>query len=250
VLGLMGRSPWSGAAAWEELDGLDLPARLAFIADPINRARLTADDVRTPIPADRLYLLRPDQPQYRPDPDNTLAAEAARRRVEPIEAFLQFTEETAGKGMLNYPVLNQSWDAIEEMLSDSNVLLGLADAGAHVGQIMDASQSTWTLGHWVRDTGFWTIEEAIRRMTSDTAGVFGLRDRGVLAPGMAADVNVFDLDGLALSAPEFVHDFPGGTGRLLQRASGYEHTFVNGSEFMVRGEHTGEFAGAVLRSSS
>ncbi len=127
------------------------------------------------------------------------------------------------------------------------VLLGLADAGAHVGQTMDASAPTSLLTYWVRERGLMPVEEAIRRLTSDTASAFGI-DRGVLAPGAVADVNVIDFDGLALEVPEYVHDFPHGAGRFAQRARGYDYTVVAGEVFMDHGEHTGALPGG-LRAS-
>jgi N-acyl-D-aspartate/D-glutamate deacylase len=114
---------------------------------------------------------------------------------------------------------------------------------------MDASLPSWFLLHWVRDRGKYTIEDAIRRMTSDTAQLFGVADRGVLQPGAFADVNVIDLDALELHLPEFVHDFPAGAGRYIQRADGYRQTIVNGRVFVDGGTPTGDHAGTTLRSS-
>ena len=109
---------------------------------------------------------------------------------------------------------------------------------------MDASLPTWFLLHWVRDRGKYPIEDAIRRMTSDTAALFGVADRGVLAPGAFADVNVIDLDGLALELPEFVHDFPDRRGPLRAAApTGYRATIVNGAVFVENGEPTGHARG-------
>ena len=113
---------------------------------------------------------------------------------------------------------------------------------------MDSSQPTFFLTYWIRDRGLSSIGEAIRRLTSDTADLFGVKDRGVLRPGAFADVNVIDLEGMRLPQPEYVHDFPGGAGRYVQRATGYTATIVNGSVFMEDGEHTGELAGRLLRS--
>jgi N-acyl-D-aspartate/D-glutamate deacylase len=113
---------------------------------------------------------------------------------------------------------------------------------------MDASLPTWFLLHWVRDRAKYTIADAVRRMTSDTAELFGIADRGVLRPGAYADVNVIDLDALAVRLPEFVHDFPAGAGRYVQRADGYRATVVNGSLFVDEGEPTGAHAGHTLRS--
>jgi N-acyl-D-aspartate/D-glutamate deacylase len=136
------------------------------------------------------------------------------------------------------------------MLSEPVVLLGLADAGAHVGLTMDASAPTWLLCHWVRDRGVLSLEEAVRRLTSDTASTFGIEGRGVLRAGAFADLNVIDLGALALPVPEFVHDFPHGAGRFRQGASGYDATIVNGQLFMEHGRHTGALAGRLLRGGT
>jgi N-acyl-D-aspartate/D-glutamate deacylase len=114
---------------------------------------------------------------------------------------------------------------------------------------MDASQPTFLLTYWVRERQRWSIEEAIRRLTSDTADLFGVAGRGRLAAGAFADVNVIDFEGLRLPVPEYVHDLPNGAGRYVQGSSGYDYTLVNGEVFMDHGEHTGAFAGRMLRSN-
>ena len=145
--------------------------------------------------------------------------------------------------------MNQRSDAIEEMLTDPTTILGLADTGAHATQIMDASQPTYLLSHWVRDQGVLSLQEGIRRLTSDTANFIGYVDRGVIREGAYADLNVLDIDGMALGLPKIVHDFPGGAPRFVQKASGIDHTIVNGVPFMQAGEPTGELAGRLLRST-
>jgi N-acyl-D-aspartate/D-glutamate deacylase len=114
---------------------------------------------------------------------------------------------------------------------------------------MDASQPTFFLTYWVRDRQRWSVEEGVRRLTADTATLFGIRDRGVLRPGAFADVNVIDLDGMELPQPEYVFDLPGGAGRFVQRSVGYDYTVVNGQVFMDHGEHVGALAGRLLRST-
>ena len=180
-------------------------------------------------------------------PDDSIAAEAARRGVSIGEAFVELALELDGRRLFTLPFLNQSLDEAIGMLQRPYVTLGLADAGAHAQQIMDASQPTFFLTHWVRDRGAFTIEEAIRKLTSDTADLFSIPDRGRLVPGAFADVNVIDLAGLALHYPEMAHDFPGGAGRWIQRADGYESTIVNGEVFMQAGEHTGSLVGQMIR---
>ena len=134
------------------------------------------------------------------------------------------------------------------MLVNPTVAMGLADSGAHVGQIMDASSPTWLLSYWVRERGVLSMEEAIRGWTSDTANLFGVKDRGTLKEGAYADVNVIDLDNLAIDLPEYKHDFPGGAGRYVQTGRGYDFVLVNGQVFMESGVHSGALSGHILRS--
>jgi N-acyl-D-aspartate/D-glutamate deacylase len=158
-------------------------------------------------------------------------------------------DRSEGKSIVNWPVMNEREDAIKEMVLSPVSIMGLADAGAHATQIMDASQPTYFLSHWVRDEQVVSLEEGIRRLTSDTASFIGYRDRGVLTEGAFADLNVIDLEALALETPEIVHDFPGGAPRFVQRARGIDYTLVNGQAFMEHGVHTGALAGRVLRST-
>ena len=194
------------------------------------------------------YVLDDASLDYRHDPENSIAAVAARRGVSAVEAFMDLSLESNGRVLLKYPFLNQRLDAVEEMLSDPNVVMGLADAGAHVGQIMDASQPTYMLANWGRDLGVFSIEACVRRLTSDTAELFGIVDRGVLRAGAFADINIIDLEALALRLPEYVHDFPGGAGRYVQGSDGYRATIVNGRVSLEMGRHTGDLAGVMLRS--
>ncbi len=246
IFNLANRHPFGGEA-WKELRDLTPAERLAVLEDPDRRARLAADD-KLSIPADAVYVLPDGDANYDCLAEHSLAAVAAARRSTPVEAWIELNRETGGRVNLNYPILNQSFDAIEEMLDDPVVSLGLADAGAHVGQIMDASQPTYYLTKWIRDGQRWPLEEAIRRLTSDTADLFGVRDRGRLAPGAYADINVIDLDNLRLPQPEYVFDFPNGAGRYVQGSEGYDYTIVNGQVFMDHGDHTGVLAGTTLRS--
>jgi len=222
--------------------------------DPSERRRLIedADLAEKPVDGEHLFIVTPldrrCDARYDLDPTTTLGAVARERGVSAAAAFIELVLETGGELVLSYPFLNQKLSAVEEMLDDPLVTLGLADAGAHVGQILDASQPTFFLTYWVRDRKRWSIEEGIRRLTSDTADLFGIVDRGTLRPGSFADVNVIDFDGLRLPAPSYAHDFPNGAGRYVQRGEGYDYTLVNGNVFMDHGEHTGELCGRMLRS--
>src|SRR5690606_21311313 len=111
------------------------------------------------------YVLGPGAPRYDHDPDNTIVAVADRMDVTPVQAFIELSLESEGRVLLNMPFLNQDLGAVDEMLTDPTVVMGLADAGAHVGQIMDASQPTFFLSTWVRDRGVVPIEEGVRRLT-------------------------------------------------------------------------------------
>jgi N-acyl-D-aspartate/D-glutamate deacylase len=251
LFGLQSRTPFDGSPAWRQLRGHSVQEQLLALRDAATRTQLIAEAEDHPPRLDlrELYVLPPGPARYDCDPDSSLAAHAERRGVSAAAAFIELVLETDGALVCNYPFLNQCLGAVEEMLDDPLVTLGLADAGAHVGQIMDASQPTFYLTYWIREKGRWALEEAIRRLTSDTAELFGIVDRGVLRPGAFADVNVIDLDDLTLHQPEFVHDFPGGAGRYVQSSTGYHYSVVNGQVFMDHGEHTGVLAGRLLRST-
>tara|TARA_B100001559_G_scaffold15329_2_gene13074 strand:+ start:5064 stop:6845 length:1782 start_codon:yes stop_codon:yes gene_type:complete len=259
VLGIQHRTPWARAGeTWKSMQDMNLGERLALIRDS-NTRRMLIEEANNPekihgggsamVDLSRLYLLDAENPDYRVGPEGTLEAKAAQAGVTPVEYFLAETDRSDGSVMLSLPILNQDYEAIETMMADEAIVMGLADAGAHVGQIMDSSQPTYFLSHWVRDTGFFTLEEGVRRITSDTADLFGLVDRGRIVEGAYADVNVIDFERLSLIGPEYVHDFPGGAGRYIQRGTGYDVTIVNGKVFMEDGEHTGELAGVTLRST-
>jgi N-acyl-D-aspartate/D-glutamate deacylase len=222
-----------------------------MVRDATFRQKLISEaDVHgTPLDLEGLFVLPASAARYDCDPASSLSAIAIERGVSPAAAFIELILETDGALVASMPFLNQDLAAVEAMLDDPLITLGLADAGAHVGQIMDASQPTFLLTYWVRERQRWAIEEAVRRLTSDTADLFGITDRGRLAVGAFADVNVIDFEGLHLPIPEYVNDFPNGAGRYVQGSSGYDYTLVNGHVFMDHGEHTGVLAGRMLRSN-
>jgi N-acyl-D-aspartate/D-glutamate deacylase len=251
VFALSSSTPFDRYPAWAALADLTLDEKLAALRG--RRAELIADALAgTDDPwsgMDAFFVVdgRPEI-RYDNDPATSLAAVARARGVMPVEAFIDVCLETEGQVILQWPLLNQDLDAIEAMITSDVVLMGLADAGAHVGQIIDASQPTYFLTYWVRERAAFSIEDAVRRLTSDTAEFMGLPDRGVLRAGAHADVNVIDWDELGLAMPEFRHDFPYGAGRWTQQGTGYDATVVNGVVAFESGEHTGAHAGTVLRS--
>jgi N-acyl-D-aspartate/D-glutamate deacylase len=254
LYGLAGRTPYDELPAWAELMAKPFPARLAELADEAVRRRLV-EEADQPVeggwplaPKDpaRLYLLPPGRARYDVSADNSLAADAARRGTTAAGAFVDFTVESGGRGLLYYPVLNQDMDAVAQMVSSPDMLIGVADAGAHVGLIMDASQSTYVLAHWVRDTGLFDVGRAVQKLTLEGASLFGIAGRGVVAPGAFADLNIIDLEGLQLHTPEMVADLPLGAGRYVQRAEGYDYTLVNGQVLVDHGELTEARPGQVV----
>ena len=170
------------------------------------------------------------------------------------ETFLDLLLSDGGRELLNSPVLNYSdgnLDAAREMLVHPTSAFGLGDGGAHAGQTCDASTTTFLLTHWVRDraAGRIPLEAAVHKLTQATATLYGLGDRGVLAPGFVGDVNVIDADGLQLHRPEMVNDLPGDARRFLQRAEGYVATVKGGEVTFEAGEETGARPGRLLRGA-
>jgi len=155
---------------------------------------------------------------------------------------------------LYFPVVNYvtgDHEPIREMLNDPACLLGLSDGGAHCTSIVDAGVPSYMLSHWGRDRSRGPrlpLEMLVKRQTSETADFFGLSDRGRLAPGLRADVNVIDLPRLQMQKPELIHDMPANGRRFVQRVEGYEATLVAGLPIFEHGEHTGAMPGKLVRA--
>ena len=248
------RTPFDELPTWRDVHALAPAERLAAVRHPATRQALieSVEQHGAAIDLERLSVVTPLTPEggarYDLAPANSIGGIARARGVSGATAFVDLVLETDGALVCSWPFLNRRLDALEQMLGDPLVCIGLADAGAHVGEVLDASQPTWYLAYWIRERGCWSIEEGVRRLTSDTADLFGIRDRGRLVEGAFADLNVIDLAALGLPAPTFVNDLPTGAGRWVQGATGYDCTIVNGQVFMQHGEHTGALAGALLRA--
>ena len=145
-----------------------------------------------------------------------------------------------------------NFDVLHEMLTSEHTICGLGDAGAHVATICDAGYPTFMLQHWGRDRTRGpklSVEFLVAKQTRKTAQAFGLLDRGVLAPGYRADLNIIDSTAIRVTKPRLLHDLPANGKRLIQYAEGYLHTFVGGVETLTNGEHTGALPGRLVRGS-
>ena len=201
----------------------------------------------------RLYSVD-DPPEYEPDPSTTLGKVAAAAGAEPWAFLYDLLSSGEGDQLVMAPIHNYADGDLSpsfEMLSAPHTVFGLGDGGSHCGQTCDASSTTFLLTHWARDRSRGPrlrLEDAVAKMTSKTAAVYGLVDRGVLAPGRVADLNLIDLARLELRRPEVVHDLPARGRRLIQRADGYVATVKTGEVIYAEGKATGALPGSLLRS--
>jgi N-acyl-D-aspartate/D-glutamate deacylase len=250
--------PFAAHPVWRELRDLTPAARYQRLAsDPELRQRLLAPRAAD-APAfmgEAFHKMFPisERPDYEPDLANSVAAIAERTGRTPQQVSLEAMLAQDGKGLLMLPFENYaagSLDVVHEMIVDDATVLGVADGGAHVGVICDASSPTSLLTLWGRDRTRGPklgLEFLIAKQTRGTALAYGLADRGLLAPGHKADINVIDFAALQLKCPEVVYDLPAGGRRLIQRAAGYRHTFVSGVETIRNDELTGERPGRLVR---
>jgi len=249
VSGLVATLPWR-FGAWKELAALDFDARLASLDDPAFCERLVdaaKEDKSYFSRAPLYYLGDGDTPDYVFDEHNDVGVLAEQAGEHIAQTFLRLSRESRGRALFTLRLFNPNLEAVADLISKGDVLPGLGDAGAHVGQVMDAGWCSFVLSHWVRDEALFPVEEAVRRMTQAPARILGASDRGTLAPGQKADLNVIDLERVSECMPEFVHDFPGGAGRFVQKARGYRATLCNGRVILRDDELVGR-GGRVLRN--
>ena len=253
-------NPFAARPTYLELARLPLAERVHALRDPDVRARILAERAAKgatgiatllgPRMYPRLFPLGVPV-DYEPTRDASVTAIAA-RDVEDVLYELMLRHD--GRELLFFPLLNYSefsGEPIREMMLHPKSVLGLGDGGAHCGIICDASMTTYVLSHWVRDRTRGPripLEAAVKRLTHDTAELYGFTDRGVVRPGMKADLNVIDLDRVQLELPEMAFDLPAGAPRLLQRATGYVATVVAGEVILRDGEPTGARPGKLVRS--
>ena len=244
--------------AWSALTDLEFPARLQAIQDPETRATLIheADEMgkdgsTAPLSqwVSNFYCLGAgDSPQYTKGLEESLPAIARAAGEHPAETWLRFMLESDGEALFHVRFGNHDYEALEEFLKNDWILPSLGDTGAHLTQIIDAGWATFMLSHWHREKGTFTLAETIRLLTSAQARILGFADRGRLAVGMRADVNIIDVDNVLEAQPTLIRDFPEETPRLSQKAFGYLATICNGNVIVENGELTGQRAGRVLRN--
>ncbi len=255
-------NPFVAHPSFKALTDLPLAEKVARMRDPALRAKLLSE---APDPShpfmeavlqnfEKTFLLG-DPPNYEQDPRQSLGAQARARGIRPEELAYDLLLEDDGRAMLYFPFLNYANNSLEPslaMMKHPNSILGLGDGGAHLGTICDASFSTHMLTHWTRDRTRGerlSIPEVVKWHTRDTAAAVGLNDRGLLAPGYKADVNVIDYDRLRLKPPRMVHDLPAGGRRLMQEAEGYRYAIVSGEVTYADGKPTDALPGRLVRGA-
>lgn len=181
----------------------------------------------------------------------TVAEAASARGIEPLDAFFDLAIEDDLNLVYMMPLLDINEERVARKFSDPRTMIGISDGGAHVDMLCNAGYPTYLIGTFVRDKRALSLEHAIKRITSEPAAFFGLTDRGVLKPGMAADIAIFDFDHIACpERPEIRFDLPGGGRRLVTEAQGVKYTIVNGTVLFEDGHHSGALPGRVLRSGA
>lgn len=200
---------------------------------------------------DRVIVHEAAKPALKQHEGKTVADVAQERGADGLDTFLDLAIEDGLNLQYVMYLFNASEERVAELINHPNTLIGLSDGGAHVDMLCDAGYCTYLLGHWVREKQAISLEHAVRRITSEPAGFFGVRDRGTLEQGKAADIAIFDADTIGSpKRPEMRHDLPGGGRRLVMPAHGVLHTVVNGEVLYQDAQHTGAMPGQVLRSNA
>ncbi len=255
--------PFRFKPAWAEIAQLPWEAQLARLRDPAFKQRMITEAPVFP-PSDLAalmmvvtsgwsvqYEMGPDF-NYEPTQSETIAARAAAAGVEPATYAYDLLMQENGAGFIYFPILNYqdgNLDFLEALQHADDTVNSLSDGGAHCGTICDAASPTFMLQHWVRDRarGRISLEHAVKRQARDTALLYGLSDRGLIAPGYLADINVIDLDKLKLGRPWLAFDLPAGGKRLLQKADGYAATIKSGQVTFRDGAYLGVHPGKLVR---
>jgi N-acyl-D-aspartate/D-glutamate deacylase len=254
--------PFIAHPGYQAIASLPPAERRVKLADPAVRAQILEgqpDLGALPGPAMMIMMGFPmmfplgDPPDYEPAPDQSIAAIAEREGRKPLEVVYDVMMEGGGTGLIYLPLIGYAdgdLEPIREMMMHPQSVFSLSDGGAHCGLICDASVPTFLLTHWVRDRARGEridLETIVERQTRHTARFYGMEDRGVLAPGMKADVNVIDFDKLHIHAPEMVYDLPSEGRRLIQKVDGYRYTICSGEITYEDAKPTGALPGKLVR---
>ncbi|HEX9260885.1 MAG TPA: amidohydrolase family protein [Acidimicrobiales bacterium] len=247
--------------AYQEIGGLPLPERVAALREPELQRRIVQEEpddgglFRGMVVArfGRMFPVADGDIDYEPAPDASVAAMASRDGVPAMQLILDQLLADDGHGMLYMPFFNYAYGDLSmtyEAHHHPATRMGLGDAGAHCGAICDGGTPTFMLTHWARDRSrgpLLPLELVVHRQTRQTAELFGLRDRGLVAPGNRADLNLIDLDALSFGRPRMAYDLPAGGRRLVQKATGYVATWCAGVQTMDNDKPTGALPGRLIR---
>ena len=254
LLSFEGYTPFDKWDVWKDIRSLPLAQQKAKLRDPSIK-RALVDVAKAPYTGPRIVGAEARPPDWdwvflmdTMSNDQRRMSDVARERgVHPAEAMIDIALEHDFKVFFRQPIANEDQNDVLEMMKHPRSVVTFSDSGAHVAQIMDSSLQTHLLSHWVREKEAFTLEEAVRLITFDTASLWGLHDRGLLRVGMAADFAVFDPDTVAPRMPDVVHDLPAGAKRLKQTADGMLATIVGGEILLHNNEHTGALPGRLIR---
>jgi N-acyl-D-amino-acid deacylase len=240
----------SGFESWKRVLDQPLDVQKKVLREPEFRAAFRAELASPRIFRgnwDRIEVRTASSPALKALEGKTVAEVARERGRDPLDTFLDLALEDDLN--LHYASISDTGE-IPKLVADSRTILGLSDAGAHVGLLCDAGYCTYLLGVWAREKQVISLERAVQRLTSEPADYFGIRTRGRLKPGLAADIAIFDYDRVMPGPVVMLSDLPGGGRRLVQEARGIHYTIVNGELIYENGKHTGALPGEVLRSGS
>ena len=266
LIGHQSFHPFSFRPTYMAMHERPLEEKVAELRKPEVREKILSEESYYAIPQMKVVVQMIEQgidkifrlgtpPNYEPAPEESLKAIAESEGRDPFDLLYDWLLELDGKQLLMLTLLNYSdynLDAVKTMLDHPRTAFGLGDGGAHCGAICDASMTTSLLAHWVKGRTRGpkiAIEQAVKKMTADTASLYGLMDRGTLQLGMKGDLNVIDLDRLENALPEIVNDLPAGAARFVQKAHGYEATVVSGEITFRNGVPTGVLPGRLVRGA-
>ncbi len=259
LLGLNGsQNPFSGTDTYKSISDLPLDRRVIEMRkDEIKNKILSEDPIKgstfpliNRIGYTKMYRFG-SPPNYNPKPEESIDVMAKEKGMTAAELAYEILIENDGNNFIYAPLVNyadHTFGVCKKMLDDKNAIMGLGDGGAHVGFILDAGYPTWLISYWSVKKKAFSMEETVRRLTSDTASAAGLNDRGILKVGLKADINIIDWENVGSSDPFMTQDLPAGGKRLMQHTKGYVTTIVSGKVTYKNGEFTKERPGTVVKS--